>query len=74
MQMKSSRGTGRIEDVMPCVRATYPGSAWSGLTALVIDSARYYSVVHVTDSSGREREIYADVTEWAKGFIAEMHN
>lgn len=74
LQMKSSRGTGRIEDVMPCVRAAYPGSTWSGVTALVIDAARYYSVVHVTDSSGSERELYADVTEWAQGFIAEMHN
>jgi hypothetical protein len=74
LQMKSSRGTGRIEDVMPCVRVAYPGSTWSGVTALVIDAARYYSVVRVTDSSGSDREVYADVTEWAKGFIAEMHN
>jgi hypothetical protein len=74
LQMKSSRGAGKLEDVMSCVRVAYPGSAWTGETALVIDAARYYSVVRVTESSGSSREVYADVTGWAQGFIAEMHN
>jgi hypothetical protein len=71
VQMSSAHGKGQIKDVFPCLQQLYPNGQ-SGMQAFVIEGGRYYTVAHLKDSTGQEREVFFDITQWAEDFVREM--
>jgi len=71
VQMSSIRGQGEVTDAVPCALQLFPG-AKIGPVAFMVDDARYYTLVQLTDASGQEREVYTDTTRWAEDFLTEM--